>query len=43
MLGVLATLLPVFRFRLVDPTSVMPQARITLSTASGMPMIVTER
>jgi cytochrome P450 len=43
MLGVLATLLPVFRFRLVDSQSVMPHARITLRPEGGMPMIVTER
>src|SRR5882672_6022364 len=43
MLVVLATILPVFRFRLADPQSVVPQARITLRPAGGMPMIVTER
>jgi cytochrome P450 len=43
ILVVLATILPAFRVRLVDPRSVEPQARITLRPAGGMPMIVTER
>lgn len=43
ILIVLATLLPVFRFQLVDPASVRPQARITLHPAGGMPMIVCPR
>jgi cytochrome P450 len=43
ILAVLATILPVFHFRLLDPQSVVPQARITLRPAGGMPMIVTPR
>jgi cytochrome P450 len=43
ILVVLATILPAFRFRLLEPRSVEPQARITLRPAGGMPMIVTER
>jgi cytochrome P450 len=43
ILLVLATVLPVFRFRLVDPEAVKPQARITLRPAGGLPMIVTPR
>jgi cytochrome P450 len=43
ILVVLATILPAFRFRLVEPQSVEPQARITLRPAGGMPMIVSER
>jgi cytochrome P450 len=43
ILIVLATILPVFRFRLVDADSVSPQARITLRPDGGMPMIVTPR
>ena len=43
ILVVLSTLLPVFRFRLVDPDAVVPQARITLRPQGGLPMIVTPR
>lgn len=43
ILVVLATILPVFRFRLLDAASVRPQARITLHPAGGMPMEVTPR
>jgi cytochrome P450 len=43
ILAVLASILPVFHFRLVDAPSVMPQARITLRPLGGMPMIVTPR
>lgn len=43
ILVVLATILPVFRFRLVDPDAVVPQARITLRPAGGLPMFVTPR
>jgi len=43
ILAVLATLLPVFRFALVDPRSVFPQAHITLQPRDGMKMIVTPR
>jgi cytochrome P450 len=43
ILVVLATILPVFRFRLADAASVFPQARITLRPQNGMPMLVTPR
>jgi cytochrome P450 len=43
ILIVLATILPIFRFRLLDAPPVTPQARITLRPAGGMPMIVTPR
>lgn len=43
ILLVLATILPTFRFRLVDPDAVSPQTRITLRPAGGMSMIVTTR
>jgi cytochrome P450 len=43
ILVVLATILPVFRFVLLDPPAIMPQARITLRPARGMKMIVTPR
>jgi cytochrome P450 len=43
ILVVLATILPMFRFRLVDAQSVSPEARITLRPVGGMPMIVTPR
>jgi cytochrome P450 len=43
ILAVLATILPMFHFRLIDAASVMPQARITLRPLGGMPMIVTPR
>lgn len=42
ILVVLATILPAFRFVLLDP-AVIPQARITLRPAGGMKMIVTPR
>ena len=40
ILIVLATILPTFRFALVRPQAVFPQARITLQPAAGMPMIM---
>ena len=43
ILVVLATILPMFHFRLLDAQSVSPEARITLRPAGGMPMIVTPR
>jgi cytochrome P450 len=43
ILTVLAGILPVFRFRLADDARIIPQARITLRPAAGMPMIVTVR
>ncbi len=43
ILIVLATILPAFRFRLLNSTSIVPQARITLRPLGGMPMIVTPR
>jgi cytochrome P450 len=43
ILVVLATILPMFRFRLADPASVRLEARITLRPAAGMPMVVTPR
>lgn len=38
ILTVLATILPKFRFELVDPEAVFPQARITLRPANGVLM-----
>jgi hypothetical protein len=43
ILVVFATILPVFRFVLLDPPAVMPEARITLRPAGGMKMIVMPR
>ncbi len=43
ILIVLATILPAFHFHLAEPAAVVPQSRITLRSAGGMPMIVTAR
>ena len=43
ILVVLATILPAFRFRLVDPAAIRPETRITLKPAGGMPMVLTPR
>ena len=43
ILIVLTTILPAFRFRLVDPERVFPKAHLTLSPLNGLPMIVSAR
>jgi cytochrome P450 len=43
IMTVLATILPAFQFRMSQPQTVFPQARITLRPASGMPMVMRPR
>ncbi|MEG6509946.1 cytochrome P450 [Methyloligella sp. 2.7D] len=43
ILTVLAAILPAFRFRLADTAAIVPEARITLRSRGGIPMIVSPR
>jgi cytochrome P450 len=43
ILIVLATILPAFDFRLAEPEAILPQARITLTSAKGVAILVTPR